>query len=399
MKLANTLLATISIVVLFGCASQSPTNALTQTRLQAHMPSLNNDLFLQPQQSVVSAHQLFALTSSQQQDFLLDFNGRLSDLPEHERISVYLHDITFGFNYKEKTYTASEAFALSAGNCMALAILTKSLADVAGVEIKFQRVTNAPVFDRNNNIVLVSDHVRARLYKPLDTFNESDDKTLLKRAWVVVDYFPSSASQNAEMITDTEFLALYYRNRAAELMVDGLVDDAYAYATEALKYTPNDSEVLNLLGLLHGRRDDVLTAEQLFRYALRLNPDNLNVLHNYQSLAKRQQRHDLVALLEQRIQSIPEANPYTWIALGDVAFTQNQLDTAMMMYRKAAKQAPYVHEAYWGQARVLVAQGETQQARRVLEKGLREARMSATKAQFKTGWYSYQTQAQKKPLD
>jgi hypothetical protein len=70
-----------------------------------------------------------------------------------------------------------------------------------------------------------------------------------------------------------------------------------------------------------------------------LDADNLNVLHNYQALAKRQQRTDLVAELEQRIQSIPEANPYVWIAFGDAAFEQNQLETAMMMYRKAAKQA------------------------------------------------------------
>lgn len=398
MKLAKTLLTVLSLSVLAGCSSQASMNSLIERHQNAQMPSLNSALFA-PQQSVVSAQQLFALTTSQQHDFLLDYNGRLSDLPEHERISAYLHDLTFGFNYKEQTYTASEAFALSAGNCMALAILTKSLADLVAVEIKFQRVTNAPVFDRNNNVVLVSDHVRARLYKPYEASQDNENKTLLKRAWVVVDYFPSSASQNAEMITDTQFLALYYRNRAAELMVDGRIDDAYAYASEALKYTPKDSEVINILGLLHGRKHDNHSAEQLFSYALSLDADNLNVLHNYQALAKRQQRTDLVAELEQRIQSIPEANPYVWIALGDAAFEQNQLETAMMMYRKAAKQAPYVHEAYWGKARVYVAQGETQQARRILDKGLREARMSATKGRFKTGWYSYQEQAQKKPLD
>ncbi|RUO60008.1 tetratricopeptide repeat protein [Pseudidiomarina marina] len=397
MKLANILMMALSLAAISGCAGQSSMNSVAEAHAKAQMPSLNSALF-RPQQSVVSAQQLFALTASQQQDFLLDFNDRLSDLPEHERISVYLQDLTFGFNYKEQTYTASEAFALSAGNCMALAILTKGLADLVDVEIKFQRVTNAPVFDRKNNIVLVSDHVRARLYKPLEPAKEGENKTLLKRAWVVVDYFPSLASQNAEMISETEFLALYYRNRAAELMVDGLVDEAYAYATEALTYTPKDSEVLNILGLLHGRKDDANTAEQLFNYALRLDADNLNVLHNYQALAKRQHRHELVAKLEQRIQSIPEANPYAWIALGDAAFAQNQLDIAMTMYRKAAEQAPYVHEAYWGQAQVFVAQGETHKARRILEKGMREAKMSATKARFKTGWYSYQEQAQKKPL-
>jgi len=119
MKLAKTLLTVLSLSVLAGCSSQASMNSLIERHQNAQMPSLNSALFA-PQQSVVSAQQLFALTTSQQHDFLLDYNGRLSDLPEHERISAYLHDLTFGFNYKEQTYTASEAFALSAGNCMAV---------------------------------------------------------------------------------------------------------------------------------------------------------------------------------------------------------------------------------------------------------------------------------------
>jgi len=124
MKLANTLLTALICVVLVGCANQTSTIFMTEARKQVQMPNLSSALF-QPQQSVVSAQQLFALTSSQQQDFLLDFHGRLSDLPEHERISVYLHDVTFGFNYKEQTYTASKAFALSAGNCMVVKMMQR----------------------------------------------------------------------------------------------------------------------------------------------------------------------------------------------------------------------------------------------------------------------------------
>lgn len=389
--LASRLIFITLLTTLTACASapDASQQASADTSVKLSQPQFNTALF-EPRNSLVTPEQLFALTTEQQQDFLFDFNGRLAHLPENQRISEYLQDLTYGFNYKEQTYTASEAFALSAGNCMALAILTKGLADFVGVEIKFQRLTNAPVYDRNNDVVMVSDHVRARLYKPEPEAGSESKMFIFQRSWVVVDYFPSKDTRSSGLISTDEFLALYYRNRAAELMMAGQTDEAFAYAQEALRYLPNDADTLNIIGLLHRRAGDDQTAEALYQYALQQNPHNLNVLHNYQTLAKRQQRNVLVDELTQRIQAIPDSNPYTWIALAERAFEKGEFDTALAMYSKAAESAPYVHEAYWGQARVHAAKGDTVRAKRVLERGLKEARLSATKRTYKAGWYSYQ---------
>ncbi|WP_417666071.1 tetratricopeptide repeat protein [Pseudidiomarina sp.] len=389
--LASRLIFITLLTTLTACASapDASQRASADTSVKLSQPQFNTALF-EPRNSLVKPQQLFALTAEQQQDFLFDFNGRLASLPEHQRISEYLQDLTYGFNYKEQTYMASEAFALSAGNCMALAILTKGLADLVGVEIKFQRVTNAPVYDRNNDVVMVSDHVRARLYKPEPEAGSESKMFIFQRSWIVVDYFPSKDTRSSGLISNEEFLALYYRNRAAELMMAGQADEAFAYAQEALRYMPKDADTLNIIGLLHRRAGDDQTAEALYQYALQQNPHNLNVLHNYQTLAKRQQRNVLVDELTQRIQAIPDSNPYTWIALAERAFEKGELDTALAMYSKAAESAPYVHEAYWGQARVHAARGDTARAKRVLERGLKEARLSATKGTYKAGWYSYQ---------
>lgn len=389
--LASRLISIALLTTLTACASAPDNSQQTSAGIavQLSQPQLNTALF-EPTSSLVTPEQLFALTAEQQQKFLFDFNGRLARIPEHQRISQYLQELTFGFNYKEQTYTASEAFALSAGNCMALAILTKGLADLVGVEIKFQRVTNAPVYDRSNDVVMVSDHVRARLYKPEPEAGSESKMFIFQRSWVVVDYFPSKDNRSSGLISNQEFLALYYRNRAAELMMAGQLDEAFAYAQEALRYMPKDADTLNIMGLLHRRAGDEQTAEALYQYALRQSPTNLNVLHNYQTLAKRQQRQPLVDALTQRIEAIPDSNPYTLIALAERAFEIGELDTALAMYSKAAESAPYVHEAYWGQARVHAARGDTVRAKRVLEQGLKEARLSATKRTYKAGWYSYQ---------
>lgn len=388
--LASRLISIALLTTLTACASAPDNSQQTSAGIAAQLsqPQLNTALF-EPTSSLMTPQQLFALTAEQQQKFLFDFNGRLARLPENQRISQYLQELTFGFNYKEQTYTASEAFAQSAGNCMALAILTKGLADLVGVEIKFQRVTNAPVYDRSNDVVMVSDHVRARLYKPEPEAGSESKMFIFQRSWVVVDYFPSTDNRSSGLISNQEFLALYYRNRAAELMVAGQLDEAFAYAREALRYTPKDADTLNIIGLLHRRAGDEQTAEAIYQFALQQNPHNLNVLHNYQVLAQKQQRTRLVEALAHRIQAIPDSNPYTWIALAERAFELGELDTALAMYSKAAEAAPYVHEAYWGQARVHAARGDTVRAKRVLEQGFKEARLSATKRTYKAGWYSY----------
>lgn len=375
------------IFTLLGCAGQ-PTQLREQTLVHQQLsPPTFNDVLFDKTPEVTSPAQLFALSDAQQQAFLRVFNGHLSHLPANERISRYLSDLTHGFSYKEQTYTASEALALQAGNCMALAIVTKSLADLVDVEIKFQQVTNAPVYDRINDTVMESDHVRARLYRPVPS-EESRD-VLYERQWVVVDYFPAKDTRSRGIISEAKFLALYYRNRAAEFMLAEQPDLAFAYAKTALRYAANDGDALNIIGLLHRRAGDTQTAQRIYDYVLQLEPTNLNVLHNALALARSGNNETAITEYERRIQALPDPNPYTWIVLAERAFAQSRFETALAMYEKAAYYAPYLHEVYWGQASVYAAQGDAVRAKRVLAEGLEQAKLSATKQSYKAGWYSY----------
>ncbi|MFC0446198.1 tetratricopeptide repeat protein [Pseudidiomarina halophila] len=381
-------------LLLSGCAVQPQNSSAPAPRAVVvtaaaelqQLPPFNSNLF-EAYVGVTTEDELFALTAEQQADFLDDFHTKFAHLPVNERIAEYLHSITFGFNYKEQTYTASEALTRSAGNCMALAIVTQSLARLVEVDLRFQRVNNAPVYDRSANVVMVSDHVRARLYKPGET-----------TSWVTVDYFPARESRNGDLVNQQEFLALYYRNRAAELMLDGEQSAAFAYAKEALRYQPLDSDALNIIALLHRRAGDETTAEAIYAFVLTRDNTNLNVLYNYLELAKKQQRPTLIAQLQEQINQLPDYNPYTWIALAERAYAEDDLATAIRMYEKAASYAPYLHEVYWGQARLYLELGRPLTAKRILREGLAEARRSATKKSFKAGWYSFEDPViQKKP--
>ncbi|MEA3588570.1 hypothetical protein J6I75_09410 [Pseudidiomarina sp. 1APP75-27a] len=382
------LLTPILTLFLISCAVQAPQapqvvqiEQQPQTQAPIVRPAFNASLF-PAEIPVITVDQLFALTDAQKNDFLQDFEQGSAQSPAHERIAEYLHGITYGFNYKEQTYTASEALARNAGNCMALAIVTKALADLVDVDLRFQRVTNAPVYDRSANVVMVSDHVRARLYLP----GLSGEP----RSWVTIDYFPSRGSRNSGLIGTDEFLALYYRNRAAELMLDGKENSAFAYAQEALRYQPDASDTLNIIALLHRRAGDQATAEAIYAYVLAQDTTNLNVLYNYLELAKQQQREGLISELQAQIDALPDYNPYTWIALAERAYAEDDIDRAIAMYEKAASYAPYLHEVYWGQAKLYLELGRPLTAKRILREGLEEARRSATKKSFKAGWYSFE---------
>ncbi|MCX7554905.1 hypothetical protein OS175_13580 [Marinicella sp. S1101] len=74
----------------------------------------------------------------------------------------------------------------NAGNCMSLALLTKALSKLTHVGISYELARTPPVFQRENNYELSSQHIRAEVYnkttKSTKQFVKPNDR-------VKVDYF------------------------------------------------------------------------------------------------------------------------------------------------------------------------------------------------------------------
>ena len=65
-------------------------------------------------------------------------------------------------------------------------------------------------------------------------------------------------------ISEETIVAMYMNNKGVEALVDGRVDDAYAWVREAIVQSPEYLGSHNTLGVIYMRRGDLAQARQRF---------------------------------------------------------------------------------------------------------------------------------------
>jgi Flp pilus assembly protein TadD len=310
---------------------------------------------------------IFQLSASQQAEFLAYFNApENQDIAGHRRVYNFLEQHLAGFDYQGKNYTATEAYALKSGNCISLAVLTKALADLAGVQTEFQSIVSAPVLSFEQNLMVSSDHVRTFLYDP--DFTPEKDKLYFIKPSLVVDYLPSAADITGPRITQQTFIAMFYRNLAADALLAEQYDQALALLKTALQYAPDYSAVINLTAVVHRRMDEMQLAEQFYQYGLDVSASKVTLLTNYAVLKQSQGDPDTAQEMLQSLSSFNEYDPYLWYVLGKNAQQKNQYQDAVTYLYKAAEQAPYMHQLQLELALAYYRNNQTGRAQQVLSK-------------------------------
>ncbi|KUM54410.1 tetratricopeptide repeat protein [Rheinheimera sp. EpRS3] len=310
---------------------------------------------------------IFQLSASQQAEFLAYFNApERQDVAAHRRVYQFLAQHLSGFDYQGKNYTATKAYALKSGNCISLAVLTKALADLAGVQIEFQSIISAPVLSFESDLMVSSDHVRTFLYDP--AFIPEKDTFYFIKPSLVVDYLPSSADITGPRITQQTFIAMFYRNLAADALLAEQYDQALALLKTALQYAPDYSAVINLTAVVHRRMDEMQLAEQFYQYGLDVSASKVTLLTNYAVLKQSQGDPDTAQEMLQSLSSFNEYDPYLWYVLGKNAQQKNQYQEAVTYLYKAAEQAPYMHQLQLELALAYYRNNQTGRALQVLSK-------------------------------
>ncbi|MDR6983264.1 Flp pilus assembly protein TadD [Rheinheimera pacifica] len=286
---------------------------------------------------------IFQLSASQQAEFLAYFNAPVhQNVAAHRRVYQFLSQHLSGFDYQGKNYTATQAYALKSGNCISLAVLTKALADLAGVEIEFQSIVSAPVLSFERDLMVSSDHVRTFLYDPAAIAEK--DKFYFIKPSLVIDYLPSAADITGPRITQQTFVAMFYRNLAADALLAEQYEQALALLKTALQYAPDYSAVINLAAVVHRRMNEMQLAEQFYQYGLDVSASKVTLLTNYAVLKQSQGEQDTAQQMLQSLSSFNEYDPYLWYVLGKNAQQQSQYQEAVTYLYKAAEQAPYMHQ-------------------------------------------------------
>ncbi len=325
------------------------------------------DFGLRP--AIISPEEIHQLTTAQTEDFLTFMaSPRNASLKPHRRLFSYLEKIVSGFNYQKITYTATQAIELNSGNCLSLAILTTALAKAANLEIDYQLMNDAPVFELNDTIIEKGVHIRTLLYDP--TWVGSDNLLYFSRPGIKIDYFPTGRQRFIANLNENDYLAMYYQNEAVEAIAQNDLNAAYWFSIEMLKYVPNNSQAINMLAVINRRAGNPEIAEQLYLFGIEFADEKLSLLKNYHLLLSSAGRIEEAERIEIQLNSMNDPSPFNWFQLAVLAYDEGDFIKAIRYYNKAIELAPYLHEAHLGIAQSNYQVGRLRSAENALKRAL-----------------------------
>ncbi len=243
------------------------------------------------------------------------------------------------------TKNASEAFETRSGNCLSLVIMTAAFAKHLGLEVQYQDVVTEETWSRSGNLHFSSGHVNIVLGKSVHSSIRGYDAS----ESMVIDFIPPKdiRQQRSSVIEEKTIVAMYFNNRAAELLAKQQINDAYWFARAAIMQDPGFLNAYNTLGVIYMAHNDLAQAEQVFKEILTKEEKNTSVLHNLVSVLSQQGHQSEADLLKQQLNKLQPYPPFYYFDLGRVAMDAGDYKTAKAMFNKELDRDPYYHEFHF----------------------------------------------------
>ena len=258
------------------------------------------------------------------------------------------------------TRNASQAFDARAGNCLSLVVMTAALAKELGLTVRYQSAYLEETVSRSNNLVLRSGHVNVTLGRRF-----VDPRSQGQEA-MTVDFLPPDEVKGLRTreIDEVTVVAMYMNNRAVESLVAGRVDDAYAWAREAVRQDPQFTGALNTLGVAYLRRNAPAQAARVFDEVLRRDAANRAALANLANAYARQGRIEESMQVQRRLAALEPEPPFHYFNLGLAAMKQRDFGTARAMFSRELARADDNDEFHYWLGLANYGLGDVEQARR-----------------------------------
>lgn len=334
------ILLSLSLSLLAGCASVQPP--------AAPIPPFADARFAPPAEAI-GAGDLFALSPAMRAYLnSQSFNKHLRQSGQRRGLVDALYSKTdLQLEYESsKTRTAAETFADRSGNCLSLVIMTAAFAKELKMPVRFRSVDVGNAWSRKAGLYLGSAHVNIAVGEAVDSgFRGSGLSEFL-----IVDFIPQdeAARLRARDLDEDDIVALYMNNRAAEMLVQDRIDDAYWWARAAVAKRPGLIPALNTLAVIYNRHGELALAEQTYRAALEREPENVMVMRNLQPVLATLGKHAEASALAQRIAGIEPFPPYHHFDQGMLALRAGDFDKARALFERELKRAPYNDEfLFW----------------------------------------------------
>lgn len=320
-------------VLLSGCAG-------APSRPPAALASLFDDTAFPAPSGQVDAADLFTLSAPMRAHLHSpEFKKNLRDKGGARGLVAALYsksDLQLDYD-ATVTRTAAQTYAERAGNCLSLVVMTAAFARELGMSVRFQSVETEETWSRNGSLYLVSSHVNISLGQKmaLNGFAAEADP-------LVIDFLPppDAARLRTRELQEADIVALYMNNRAAEELVQGRSADAYWWARAAILQRPSLVEAYNTLAVIYARSGHPARAEQVYRAALRKQPDSLVVMQNLEHALNVNGKPAEAQALQRRIDRLYPAPPFHYFNQGMRAYQAGDFRRAQALFAREAARAP-----------------------------------------------------------
>ncbi|CAN5307687.1 hypothetical protein BH11PSE9_BH11PSE9_33150 [soil metagenome] len=346
-------------VLLTGCASVTPPTVTAP-------PSLfHDDLFGEPSERA-DASAIFALNADMRQFLQREITEYVRKRGAQQGLLEALYDTRqLKLSYDAAmTRTAAQAFEARAGNCLSLVIMTAAFAKELGLPVRYQSVYSELLWSRSGGVYFASGHVNVVLGTRLRDLRNSYPPVQP----MLVDFLPASelTGQRTREIDEATIVAMYMNNKAGEALASGRLDDAYAWAREAVRQDPNFLAAQNTLGVVYQRARHSTEAQAVFAELLAREPSNAHALSNLALVYDSEGRGALAQSLRSRLAAIEPDSPFGLFDLGMAAMERGEYIAARDYFARQVDRAPDYHEFHFWLAVANARLGDVAQARKHL---------------------------------
>ncbi|WP_377305364.1 tetratricopeptide repeat protein [Rhodanobacter umsongensis] len=294
-------------------------------------------------------------------------DGGDSDRARLDRLVVFLFQKSgLGMTYSaDATSTVEQAYRTRQANCLTFTLLTVALARASGLQAYGQELDDIVAWRVDDNIIYGFNHVNAGLRIGRTRFTVDVARDLVM------------AHNPPEPVSDQRLLALYYSNRAAELLAGTTPAAAAPYMAMALQLAPRYAGAWANAGVMHLREGDPQAAERDYLKALALDPDNASALVNLVTLYRNNGDEARRAIYARRIEKIQARDPYFQFLQAEDDAKQGDYAGAVQHYRRAIRLYDGDPRFYLGVAHAYQQLGEARRARQALDRAAALRRGSA----------------------